>query len=104
MSLGRGEGTRTGTSLFFLVLLRRKWPPGRRARCRHLGGSSFGKTLEWDCSPTAVMQAAASLLSNSYKQHEPSREQEKLPMAAQSRGAGHADRGQQGWARGYDSL
>lgn len=50
------------------------------------------------------MQAAASLLSNSYKQHEPSQEQEKLPMAAQSRGAGHADRGQQGWARGYDSL
>lgn len=50
------------------------------------------------------MQAAASLLSNTEKQHKPSQEQEKLPVAAQSRGAGHADRGQQGWARGYNSL
>lgn len=50
------------------------------------------------------MQAAASLLSNTKKQHKPSQEQEKLPMAAQSRGARHADRGQQGWAQGYNSL
>jgi len=62
------------------------------------------ETLEWDCSPTAVMQAAASLLNNTEKQHKPSQEQEKSPMAAQSRGAGHAGRGQQGWAQGYNSL
>lgn len=83
----RGHQDRNNSLL--LVLLRRKWPPGRRARCRHLGKVPL-ETLEWDCSPTAVMQAAASLLSNTEKQHKPS--WEKLPMAAQSRGAEHADR------------
>lgn len=91
MRQGKGEGTRTGTSLFFWSYSEGNGPQGRRARCRHLGKVPL-ETLEWDCSPTAVMQAAASLLSNTEKQHKPSQEQEKLPMAAQSRGAGHADR------------
>lgn len=49
------------------------------------------------------MQAAASLLSNTEKQHKPSQEQ-KWAKAAQSRGAEHADRGQQDWAQGFNSL
>lgn len=103
MSQGRGEGTRTGTGLFFWSYSEESGP---QAEGPDVG--TWGKipleTLEWDCSPAAVMQAAASLLSNTKKQQEPSQEQEKLPMAAQSRGAGHADRGQQGWAQGYNSL
>lgn len=99
---GKRRGHQDRKQSLLLVLLRRKWPLGRRARCRHLGEVPL-ETLEWDCSPTAVMQAAASLLSNTEKQHKPSQEQ-KWPMAAQSRGAEHADRGQQDWAQGYNSL
>lgn len=68
-----------------------------------LGGNSFGNT-GMGLQPQVVVQAAVSLFNNSEKQHKPSQEQEKLPTAAQSKGAGHADRGQQGWAQGYNSL
>lgn len=55
-----------------------------------LGGNSFGNT-GMGLQPQVVMQAAVSLFNNSEKQHKPSQEQEKLPTAAQSRGAGHAE-------------
>lgn len=87
---GKRQGHQDRDRSLLLVLLRRKWPPGRRARCRHLGKVPL-ESLEWDCSPTAVMQAAASLLNNTEKQHELSQEGTKLPMAAQSRGAEHAE-------------
>ena len=55
-----------------------------------LGGNSFGNT-GMGLQPQVVMQAAVSLFNNSEKQHKPSQEQEKLPTAAQSTGAGHAE-------------
>lgn len=101
MSQGRGEGTRTGIGLFFWSYSEGNGP---QAKGPDAGtwGNSFGNT-GMGLQPQVVMQAAVSPFNNSEKQHKPSQEQ-KSPTAARSRGAGHADRGQQGWAQGYNSL
>lgn len=71
MRQGRGEGTRTGTGLFFWSYSEGSGPQAEGPDVGTWGDVPL-ETLEWDCSPTAVMQAAASLLSNTEKQHEPS--------------------------------